>query len=135
MKKKIKWFVGVIVLVAIAIGCAYAVDMHRMKNYEPVIFSSWGKELSAQDAAEIVKNNLGRRTIKTITNLDNPIIEEMMVEEIDQTRARLFDKNRDDTGRTVYRVKFHTFEDGLLGPIVIYVDKKTGRLVAGEYRE
>ncbi len=42
MKKKIIIIILAIVLVALAIGGAYAIDMHRIKNNKPVLFSSWG---------------------------------------------------------------------------------------------
>ncbi len=44
MKKKIIIVVSIVLLVAIAIGGAYAIDMNRMKNNKPVVFSTWGKQ-------------------------------------------------------------------------------------------
>ena len=42
MKKKLVIVTSIILLVAIAIGVAYAIDMNRMKNNQPVVFSTWG---------------------------------------------------------------------------------------------
>ena len=42
MKKKLMIVISIILLVAIAIGVAYSIDMNRMKNNEPVVFSTWG---------------------------------------------------------------------------------------------
>lgn len=42
MKKKLMIVISIILLVAIAIGVAYAIDMNRMKNNQPVVFSTWG---------------------------------------------------------------------------------------------
>ena len=42
MKKKLMIAISIILLVAIAIGVAYAIDMNRMKNNQPVVFSTWG---------------------------------------------------------------------------------------------
>lgn len=42
MKKKIIIVVSIVLLVAVAIGIAYAIDMNRVKNNKPVVFSSWG---------------------------------------------------------------------------------------------
>ena len=42
MKKKILIVSIIIVLIAIVIGTMYLIDRNRMKNNEPVIFSTWG---------------------------------------------------------------------------------------------
>ena len=42
MKKKLMIVISIILLVAIAIGVAYAIDMNRMKNNQSVVFSTWG---------------------------------------------------------------------------------------------
>lgn len=42
MKKKVLIIISVLVLIAIAIGGAYSIDMYRMKNNKPVVFSTWG---------------------------------------------------------------------------------------------
>ena len=42
MKKKVIIIISIVLLVAIAIGGAYAIDMNRMKNNQPVVFSTWG---------------------------------------------------------------------------------------------
>ena len=44
MKKKFILIISIVLLVAIAIGGAYAIDMNRMKNNKPVVFSTWGKQ-------------------------------------------------------------------------------------------
>lgn len=42
MKKKVIIIISIVLFVAIAIGGAYAIDMNRMKNNQPVVFSTWG---------------------------------------------------------------------------------------------
>ncbi len=42
MKKKVLIIISVLILIAFAIGGAYSIDMYRMKNNKPVVFSSWG---------------------------------------------------------------------------------------------
>ncbi len=50
MKKRILVvIITVLLAVVIAIGCLYAVDMYRMKNDEPVVFSTWGYDYAPQE--------------------------------------------------------------------------------------
>ena len=42
MKKKVLIIISVLILIAIAIGGAYSIDMYQMKNNKPVVFSTWG---------------------------------------------------------------------------------------------
>lgn len=43
MKKKIIYtIISIIAIFVIVTGCLYAIDMYRMKNNEPVVFSTWG---------------------------------------------------------------------------------------------
>ena len=44
MKKKLMIVISIILLVAVAIGGAYVIDMNRMQNNKPVVFSTWGKQ-------------------------------------------------------------------------------------------
>ena len=44
MKRKVIIIISIMLLVAIAIGGAYAIDMSRMKNNKPVVFSTWGNQ-------------------------------------------------------------------------------------------
>jgi len=44
MKRKVIIIISIVLLVAIAIGGAYVIDMNRMQNNKPVVFSSWGKQ-------------------------------------------------------------------------------------------
>ena len=44
MKRKVIIIISIVFLVAIAIGGAYVIDMNRMQNNKPVVFSTWGKQ-------------------------------------------------------------------------------------------
>lgn len=44
MKRKVIIIISIMLLVAIAIGGAYAIDMSRMKNNKTVVFSTWGNQ-------------------------------------------------------------------------------------------
>ena len=42
MKKSFKWFIGIMVLLILAVGSMYLVDYNRMQKNQPVLFSTWG---------------------------------------------------------------------------------------------
>lgn len=45
MKKKVGIVIGIIIIIAIlVVGIVYLVDLNRMNNNEPVLFSTWGKD-------------------------------------------------------------------------------------------
>ena len=60
MKKKILKIIVIILLVLIVIfGILYLIDNNRMKNNEPVLFSTWGKQYTSlkQDEEKNIYNN------------------------------------------------------------------------------
>ena len=46
-----------------------------------------------------------------------------------------FGKEENLTGKTVYKITFNTTQDGLLGPIVLYVDKYNAKVIGTDFRE
>lgn len=44
MKKSTKIILAILIIVAIVIGIMFLIDLNRMKNNKPVIFSTWGKK-------------------------------------------------------------------------------------------
>lgn len=44
MKKLITIALSIVAVLGIALGVVYAIDMNRMKNNEPVFFSTWGRK-------------------------------------------------------------------------------------------
>ena len=44
MKKLITIALSIVAVLGIAFGVVYAIDMNRMKNNEPVFFSTWGRK-------------------------------------------------------------------------------------------
>lgn len=138
MKKALFIVVAVLLLISVIFAVLYVVDHGRMNDNEPVIFSTWGKqyapvEITSQEAVEIVKKNMSGRAVKTITNYDNPKIEEIVFSK--EPIICVFEKKGKVFGRGVYKITFNTFEDGLLGPIVCYVDKLNGKILGADYRE
>ncbi|MBQ3224701.1 MAG: hypothetical protein IJB42_03235 [Oscillospiraceae bacterium] len=138
MKKALFIVVAVLLLISVIFAVLYVVDHGRMNDNEPVIFSTWGKkyapvEITSQEAVGIVKKNMSGRAVKTITNYDNPKIEGIVFNE--DPAIKIFEKKRKAVGRAVYKITFNTFEDGLLGPIVCYVDKLNGKILGADYRE
>ncbi len=141
--KKSLFIIGIALLVLfVVLGSLYVIDHKRMDNNEPVVFSTWGKkyspplevlEITSQTAIENVKKTLDKKSIETITNFDNPKIEEVVFDE--QPSIYLLDDKVDVVGKNLYKITFNTTQDGLLGPMVFYVDKLNGNLVGADYRE
>ena len=76
---------------------------------------------------------LGENQLETITNLDNPKIEEIIFDK--EPSIYLIDESTKLKGKTVVKYTYNTTQDGLLGPITFYVDKKTGIVLGSDYRE
>ena len=93
----------------------------------------WKQPISSQEAIEIAQNWVDEKSKKRVTNFENPqtigiVCSKKFLERIipgNQNTVR----NNKYAGREIYRITFRTYDDGLLGPIVIYVDKYTGDLV------
>ena len=141
--KKLRLVISIVLLVVFAVFVSlYVIDHKRMDNNEPVVFSTWGKkysppleaqEISPQAAIEIAKNELNEKSIETIINYDNPNIEEIVADT--NLSICCFEENVDIVGKELYKISFNTIHDGLLGPIVFYVDKMGGKLIGAEFRE
>ena len=52
MKKKVLIVLSVLILIAVAVSGAYAIDMNRMKNNKPVVFSSWGYDYALPEVEQ-----------------------------------------------------------------------------------
>ncbi len=127
MKKKILIVLSIVVVLLISVGLVKTyVDNAREKNSEEV-------PITHQAAIEIVKKTLDPQSMETIANLDNPKIEEVVFET--NPSIAFFEGKKDITGIELYKITFNTTQDGLLGPIVLYVDKFNGDLIGGEFRE
>ena len=93
----------------------------------------WKQPISSQEAIEIVQNWVDEKNKKRVTNFENPQIVGIVCNE--NLLERIITVNQNNVrkkkyaGREIYRITFRTYDDGLLGPIVIYVDKYTGDLV------
>ena len=83
-------------------------------------------------AVETVKDSLDCKQVESVTNFENPIIEEVIWE----TKPSIcyFD-DVDVIGEKLYKITFHTLQDSLLGPLIFYVRQSDGILIGTEYRE
>ena len=143
MKKKVIGpFLCFLLIIGVVFGILCIIDHHRMNHNEPVVFSTWGKkyssplevlEITPQTAIENVKKKLDKKSIETITNFDNPKIEEVVFDT--QPSIYLFDDKYDIVGKDLYKITFNTTQDGLLGPMVFYVGKVDGEIIGADYRE
>ena len=142
-----KSFFIISIVIIIAVLCAiYAVDHIRMSNNQSVVFSTWGKSyappegIDQETAIEIARNVLDDKSKEAIINLDNPKVEEVVFD-TEHHMAYFDDKVKPSdkplykiTGKPLYKITFNTIHDGLLGPIVIYVDKSDGKPIGMDFR-
>ena len=123
--KKLRFAIIIVLLVLfVVLVSLYVIDHKRMDNNEPV---------SPQTAIEIAKSKLDEKSIETITNFDNPKVEEIVADT--QLSIYRFEEKADIVGKELYKITFNTIHDGLLGPIVFYVDKMNGTLIGAGFRE
>lgn len=133
MKKILITIIVLLILVSVFVICYIRPEINGLVEYltsnddytEPA-------SITSQKAIENSKKMLDEKTIKTIINYDNPKVQEVVANK--QLSIVYFDKSVKD-GRLLYRITFNTIHDGLLGPVVFYVDKLSGNVVGGEYRE
>ena len=89
--------------------------------------------ITTEQAVKKAREKLSDKEIETIINLENPKIEEVVLN--GDTSIYLFDESFDVTGKSLYKITYNTELDGLLGPITFYVDKKSGIVIGADYRE
>lgn len=65
MKKTILWIVIIIAFIAICLGGIYLIDMNRMDNNKPVLFSTWGYDYAPP---EINPNELSGESLEINSN-------------------------------------------------------------------
>lgn len=90
-------------------------------------------EITIEHAINNARALLNDKEIETITNLENPKVEEMVFE--GEAPIHLFNEGVDATGKKLYKIIYNTEQDGLLGPITFYVDKISGIVIGADYRE
>ncbi len=132
MKKILIALTALLILVS-----TFVIDYIRPKSNESIGYLTPNGDyiepasITPQKAIENSKNMLDEKIIETITNYDNPKVQEVVANE--QLSIFYFDKSVKD-GRLLYRITFNTVHDGLLGPVVFYVDTLSGNVVGAEYR-
>ena len=89
--------------------------------------------ITTEQAVKNARKMLSDKEIETIINLENPKIEEVVLN--GDTSIYLFDESFDVTGKSLYKITYNTELDGLLGPITFYVDKMSGIVIGADYRE
>ena len=89
--------------------------------------------ITPQRAINIVKKQFDEKSIETVTNFENPEVEEIEFESCSNVHWCVDDSKLE--GKNLYKITFCTTQDGLLGPMVFYVDKANGKIVGGDYRE
>lgn len=89
--------------------------------------------VTPETAVENVKEKLDDKSVETITNFDSPKVEEIIFD--GSYSMYFFEKKTEVKGKKLYRITFNTTQDGLLGPIVFYVDKISGEVIGAGFRE
>ena len=89
--------------------------------------------ITIEQAVKNARKMLSDKEIETIINLENPKIEEVILD--GDTSIYLFDESFDTTEKSLYKITYNTELDGLLGPITFYVDKMSGIVIGADYRE
>lgn len=129
----------VVAVLFVVFGFLYVIDHIRMKQEEPVVFSTWGRdyelaaEITPEKAIKIVKKKFDDKSKETITNFDNPQVEEIIFNK--QPSIYRFDAKTNLVGKSAYKITFSTTQDELLGPVVFYVNKYGGALIGMDFRE
>ena len=109
------------------------------KNNRGVKYGGWFMNyelpvgITKEEAVKIAQNDINKIEKTTIINFENPTVEEVVLDE--KVSIYLFNADEKIEEKTAYRITFNTEEDGLLGPIVYYVDKDNGKLLGLDYRE
>jgi len=109
------------------------------KNNRGVKYGSWFMnyklpvEITKEEAVKIAQNDIKGIEKSTIINFENPTVEELVLDE--KVSFYLFNADENIKGKNAYRITFNTEQDGLLGPIVYYIDKDNGKLLGLDYRE
>ena len=99
MKKKVLIIISVLVLIVIAIGGAYSIDMYQMKNNKPVVFSSWGYDYAPPEE----QNDFPLTDKSTFVEVDYAIEQSFVGTIVEETNTSLVVvPNADEDERTIY---------------------------------
>lgn len=89
--------------------------------------------LKQEEAINIAKEELTKEEKESITNFENPVVEEMSFTK--EPNIYKYDNTESMIDKQVYKITFHTKQDNLLGPIVFYIDVIDGQIYGMDYRE
>lgn len=109
------------------------------KNNRGVKYGSWFMDyelpvgITKEEAVKISQNDIKEIEKSTILNFENPTVDELVLDK--KVSFYLFNADENIEGKKAYRITFNTEQDGLLGPIVYYVDKDNGQIWGLDYRE
>lgn len=89
--------------------------------------------LKQEEAINIAKEELTKEEKESITDFENPVVEEMSFTK--EPNIYKYDNTGSMIDKQVYKITFHTKQDNLLGPIVFYIDVIDGQIYGMDYRE
>lgn len=124
MKRKITMIVSVIVLALVVVGGAFSLDMYRMKNNKPVVFSAWGYDYAPPEEEQndypIGKKHsfLGTVTEETTNYM---IVEPIVVYKTDDIEIP---KDAEGKVKVLYENDHYDYLYGTGRRVVIYYDSE-----------
>lgn len=89
--------------------------------------------LKQEEAINIAKEKLTKEEKESITDFENPVVEEMSFSK--EPDIYKYDNTGSMIDKQVYKITFHTKQDNLVGPIVFYIDVIDGQIYGMDYRE
>ena len=126
MKKKM--IITIVLIIAVVFYSAYMVDMNRMKNNKPVVFSSWGYDYAP---SEIGQNDYLSENEEYEHSFVGKVVEEttryMIVEPV-KDKA---DGNMGDRVKVEYGTEHCDYLFGIGRKVVIYFDGKSEETADG----
>ncbi len=89
--------------------------------------------ITSDEAVKKVQEMLDDKSKETITNFETPKTEKIVCDM--ELAIYYLKKGVKLKGKTLYKITFNTTQDGLLGPMVFYVDASNGIIVGMDHRE
>ncbi len=134
MRKK-QYIISILLIIFVIFAFLYVIDHNKMYKNESVLGKEYHQSvgITQEEAVENIKKILDDKSKATITNYDNPKTEEIVFDT--EMSIYCFEEKSNFDGKNIYKITFNTTQDGLLGPIVCYVDKLTGVLIGADFRE
>jgi hypothetical protein len=133
MKKSIFLTCFVIVLISIFSACKDKKTVVEKKEInQTTVGVTTSKTVEKEEISKILKKQISDSAKKEIVNINNPKVEDIVLRKA-KGISILVDYSI--VGKELYKVSYETKNDAILGPIIYYVQKNDGKIVAEGYRD